>query len=147
MSDAIINAANNAALPNQSAVVLFDGVCHFCDASINFIYAHDKPGYFKFAALQSAAGQRLTKQYDLENVDSVILIENDRAYIRSTAALRIARRLDGVWAWFYNFIIVPKFLRDFAYEMFSRNRYLMFGKKDACSLPTLEMRQRFLDFC
>lgn len=144
MNDLKINAA---ALSNQSAIVLFDGVCHFCDASINFIFARDKTGYFKFAALQSAAGQRLTKQYGLENVDSVILIENNLAYVRSTAALRIARRLDGAWAWFYNFIIVPKFLRDFAYELFSRNRYLMFGKKEHCTLPSPEMRGRFLDFC
>jgi len=134
-----------AALRRQQAVVLFDGVCHFCDASINFIFAHDKKGYFQFATLQSEIGRQLVKKYDLENIDSVVLIEDDRAFIRSTAALRIARRLDGAWSWFYNFIVVPKFIRDYFYKLFARNRYSLFGKKDGCTLPTPEMRRRFLD--
>lgn len=137
---------SEAEIPNhEQAIVLFDGVCHFCDASVNFIFARDKNDYFRFAPLQSETGRRLVKKYNLENVDSVILIENNQAFIRSTAALRIARRLDGVWSRLYCFIVVPRFVRDFAYELFSRNRYRMFGKKDFCTLPPLALRARFLD--
>ena len=128
----------------EPAIVLFDGVCNFCDASVNFIFRHDARGYFKFAALQSETGQRLTRQYNLENVDSVILIERGQAFVRSTAALQIARRLDGFWSWFYGFIVVPRVLRDAVYKIFARNRYLLFGKKSACALPSPDLQRRFI---
>lgn len=131
---------------DSHGVVLFDGVCNFCDASVQFIHARDKNDYFRFAPLQSEMGAKLKEQYGLGNIDSVVLVENGQAFTRSTAALRIARRLQGVWSWFYGFIVVPQFIRDFAYDLFAKNRYRLFGQKDACGLPTPELRKRFIDF-
>ena len=142
----------------MAAVVLFDGVCNFCDASVNFVIEHDPEGYFKFAPLQSEAGKKLATEYglasetagvqpmdDLIPIDSVILIENGRAYTHSTGALRIARRLTGIWSMFYAFIVVPKPVRDFFYRLFAKYRYRVFGRKDQCMLPSPEVRARFLD--
>jgi predicted DCC family thiol-disulfide oxidoreductase YuxK len=142
----------------MGAVVLFDGVCNFCDASVNFIIEHDPKGYFKFAPLQSDEGKRLANEYgfaseaadskapadDLIPIDSVILIENGKAYTHSTAALQILRGLGSPWAWLYAFVIVPKPIRDWAYRLFARYRYRIFGRKDQCMLPTPDVRARFL---
>jgi predicted DCC family thiol-disulfide oxidoreductase YuxK len=141
----------------MGAVVLFDGVCNFCDASVNFVIDHDPEGYFKFAPLQSESGTRLANEYglasetaglqpsdDLIPIDSVILIEDGKAYTHSTGALRIARRLTGLWSMFYALIIVPKPVRDFFYRLFAKYRYRFFGRKDQCMLPSPEVRQRFL---
>ena len=142
----------------MGAIVLFDGVCNFCDSSVNFIIEHDHEGYFKFAPLQSEEGRRLAKQFgfsseiagdpdpggDLIPIDSVILVEDDRAYTHSTAALRIIRRLGSPWSWLYGFIVVPKSIRDYFYKLFARYRYRVFGKKDQCMLPSPEVRARFL---
>lgn len=130
----------------MSAIILFDGVCNFCNGSVNFIIERDPEGYFKFAPLQSEIGERLLAENGVNKAetDSVILIENGKVYTYSTAALRIARRLTGAWKLFYGFIIVPKFIRDFFYKLFAKNRYKMFGKQDACMLPTPEIRARFL---
>jgi predicted DCC family thiol-disulfide oxidoreductase YuxK len=143
----------------MGAILLFDGVCNFCDASVNFIIAHDRAGYFKFAPLQSEAGQELTRKFGLEfsalsekdtvpgkaiPIDSLVLIEDEKVYTHSTAALRVARKLDGIWSWGYAFIVLPKAIRDFFYKLFARHRYRLFGKKDVCMMPTPELKQRFL---
>lgn len=130
----------------MSAIVLFDGVCNFCDSSVNFIIEHDSKSYFKFAPLQTEIGQALLDEHHINNTDtdSVILIEDDAAYFYSTAALRIARHLDGVWPWLYALIIIPKPVRDFFYKQFAIYRYRLFGKKDACMIPAPEIRARFL---
>lgn len=130
----------------MSGIILFDGVCNFCNGSVNFIIERDVENYFKFAPLQSEIGQKLLDEYDIDKVqtDSVVLIENGKAFVRTTAALRIARKLNGAWRLFYGFIIVPEFVRDFFYKMFAKNRYKMFGKTDACMMPTPELRARFL---
>jgi len=141
----------------MSAVVLFDGVCNFCDASVNFVIEHDRDGYFKFAPLQSESGLKLAAEYELESkvpdveagrvsipIDSVILIEDGKAYTHSTAALRIARRLIGPWSWLYIFVVVPAPIRDFFYRLFAKHRYQLFGRKDECMLPSPELRARFL---
>ena len=141
----------------MSAVVLFDGVCNFCNSSVNFVIEHDRDGYFKFAPLQSDAGIELANKYglrsdeagdgsagDLIPIDSVILVEDGSAYTHSTAALRIVRRLGGFWSWLYAFIVVPRPIRDFFYKLFARYRYRIFGRKDECMLPSPEVRARFL---
>ena len=130
----------------MSAVILFDGICNFCDSSVNFIIKRDNAGYFKFAPLQSEIGQKLLDEYKIDKLgtDSIILIENKTAYTHSTAALRIARKLGGIWSLLYIFIIVPKFIRDFFYRLFAKYRYKMFGKKAECMIPTPEIRERFL---
>ena len=141
----------------MGAVVLFDGVCNFCDASVNFVIDHDPDGYFKFAPLQSEAGEKLAAEYELVfgsaeihraddqiPIDSVILLEDGQAYTHSTAALRIARKLSGICPALYAFIIVPPPIRDFFYQLFAKYRYKMFGKKDECMLPSPKVRARFL---
>ena len=130
----------------MSAIILFDGVCNFCNGSVNFIIERDKEKYFKFAPLQSEIGQTLLSEHGIDKTitDSVVLIEDGKAYIRTTAALRIAKRLSGAWRFFYGFIIVPAFIRDVFYKLFAKNRYRMFGKQEACMMPTPEIRERFL---
>jgi predicted DCC family thiol-disulfide oxidoreductase YuxK len=129
----------------MGAIVLFDGVCNFCNGWVNFVIARDRSKYFKFAPMQSDIGQELRAKCGVsEEVDSIILIEDDTAYVHSTAALRILRRLGGIWPIFYGLMIVPKPIRDFFYKLFARNRYRLFGKKDVCMVPTPEVRERFL---
>jgi predicted DCC family thiol-disulfide oxidoreductase YuxK len=130
----------------MGGIVLFDGVCNFCNASINFVIEHDKAGYFKFAPLQSETGEQLMAKHGIDTIetDSVILVEDEKVYTHSTAALRIARKLDGLWSWFYAFIVVPKPIRDFFYKLLAKNRYRLFGRQDACMIPTPEVRARFL---
>lgn len=130
----------------MGAIVLFDGVCNFCNAAINFVIEHDKDGYFKFAPLQSATGERLMNEHGIDRLetDSVILVEDGSAYVHSDAAVRIARRLNGIWSWAYLLRVIPRRLRDWGYRLIARNRYRLFGQRDACMMPTPDIRARFL---
>jgi predicted DCC family thiol-disulfide oxidoreductase YuxK len=130
----------------MSAVVLFDGVCNFCNGAVNFIIARDRDGYFRFAPLQSEVGIETQTRYgiDATKIDSIILVENDRVYLHSTAALRITKHLNGLWPVFYVFIIVPRPIRDWVYKLFAKYRYKLFGRQDACMMPTPDVRARFL---
>ena len=130
----------------MSAIVLFDGVCNFCNGSVNFIIERDRSGYFKFAPLQSEIGEQYLDKFGIDRAvtDSVVLIENERVFTHSTAALKIAQKLDGFWSWFYALIIIPKPIRDFFYKLFAKYRYRLFGRQDACMMPTPKIRQRFL---
>ena len=130
----------------MGAIVLFDGVCNFCNGWVNFIIERDRNNHFSFAPLQSAAARDILSrhQIDKDETDSVVLIENDQAYTCSTAALKIAKGLGGIWGLAYPFIVVPSFIRDAIYKWIARNRYKWFGKKDICMIPTPEVRERFL---
>ncbi|HRI04154.1 MAG TPA: thiol-disulfide oxidoreductase DCC family protein [Pyrinomonadaceae bacterium] len=129
----------------MSSIVLFDGVCNFCNGAVNFIIRHDADKKFKFTPLQSEAGEDLRAKFNIgEDIDSIILIENDKAYMHSTAGLRVAKGLGGIWSLGYAFIIVPAFIRDWAYKLFAKYRYRLFGRQDACMLPTPDVRERFL---
>lgn len=127
-------------------IVLFDGDCNFCDTSVQFIIKRDPYAYFQFASLQSEKGQDFVKQYHIpETVDSLVLIENHKAYTQSTAALRIAKKLDGLWHLLFLCILIPRPIRDGVYNYIAQNRYRWFGKKeDTCAIPSPEMRKRFL---
>ena len=126
-------------------IVLFDGECNFCDASVQFIIKRDTNAMFQFASLQSDVGQALIEKFAIPTtVDSIVLIEDECYYMKSTAALKIARRLDGLWKLSYAAIVLPKPLRDVVYSYIAKNRYKWFGKKEACMLPTAEQRNRFL---
>ncbi|NSL86565.1 thiol-disulfide oxidoreductase DCC family protein [Chitinophaga solisilvae] len=128
------------------AIILFDGVCNFCNASINFVIRHDRQGYFRFAPLQSGTASSLAAQYHfpVTEMASFVLIENGKAYTKSTAALRVARRLSFPWQLLYGFMIIPPFIRDPVYTLIARNRYRWFGKRDSCMVPTAEVRNRFV---
>ena len=131
----------------NNPVILFDGVCNLCNASVQFVIRHDRRGRFRFAALQSEAGKSLLNRCGCasEDVASVVLVEGSRCYRESTAALRVLRACDGPWRMLYAGIVVPRFLRDAAYRMFAGNRYRWFGKREQCMVPTPELRARFLE--
>jgi predicted DCC family thiol-disulfide oxidoreductase YuxK len=128
------------------AILLFDGVCNLCDGLVQFVLTRDPKGYFRFAALQSEAAAGLIAKYDLPtDIETMILIENGRAYLRSSAGLRVFRHLRGAWpALFYLCYWVPAPIRDVFYRLLARNRYRLFGKKESCMIPTPEIRARFL---
>jgi predicted DCC family thiol-disulfide oxidoreductase YuxK len=128
-------------------IVLFDGVCKFCNASVNFLIDHDRHSRLRFAALQSSAGQALLHRFGLrtDDFDTVVLVEGAHCSNRSTAALRIAGYLGGPWRLLAGFLLLPAFLRDPLYNLLAGNRYRWFGRLDACRVPTPELRARFLD--
>ena len=131
-----------------SRVVLFDGVCNVCNSTVNFIIDRDPKGRFRFASLQSPEGRALAEPHGIasgaEMPTTMALIEGNRAYTDSTAALRIARLLRAPWPLFYVAIIVPRALRDVAYRFFAARRYKWFGRSESCRVPTPEIRGRFL---
>lgn len=130
---------------HMSSIVLFDGVCNFCNGAVNFIISQDPDKKFRFAPLQSEIGQELQEKHGIgDDIDSIVLVENDKAYTHSTAGLRVARTMGGIWSLVYLFIVVPAPIRDFFYRTFAKNRYRFFGRQDACMLPTPDVRERFL---
>jgi len=130
-----------------SSVILFDGVCNLCNGFVTFVIARDPGGRFKFAPLQSAAAGRLlgTMSSRAAWPDSVVLVENGRAWTRSAAALRIARGLAFPWPLAYAFVVVPRPIRDWIYTLVARRRYQWFGKRDVCMMPTPALAARFID--
>lgn len=130
----------------MSAVVLFDGVCNLCNASVAFILKRDPKSYFRFASLQSETAAKLLESHhvSMAGQDSVLLVEGGRVYTKSAAALRIARRLRGLWPIFYGFILMPSWMRDPCYDFIARRRYRWFGRRESCLVPSPEWRDRFL---
>ena len=127
-------------------IILFDGVCNLCNKSVQFIIKRDPSGTFKFASLQSKTGQNLLKAHGLStDINSFVLIEDKRIYVKSTAALRVCTHLSGLWKMLFVFLVVPPFIRDRFYEWIAKNRYKWFGKKDHCLLPLPEWKSRFLE--
>jgi predicted DCC family thiol-disulfide oxidoreductase YuxK len=131
---------------NEHPVILFDGVCNFCNGAINFVLKQDKKGIFRFAPLQSEAGQKLLQQYNLstENFESFILIDEGIVYKKSSASLRVMNKLPWYWKEVQLLKIVPSIFRDAIYDFIAKNRYKWFGKKDQCMVPSPELRSRFL---
>lgn len=128
-----------------TAVILFDGVCNFCNGAVQFIIKRDRKAYFRFASLQSDVGKRLLADHpELQGIDSIVLMEAGKCYIESAAALRIARHLDGLWRAAALLHAVPQGFRDPLYRFVARHRYRWFGKAPSCIIPTAEMRDRFL---
>ncbi|WP_445477901.1 thiol-disulfide oxidoreductase DCC family protein [Lysinibacillus irui] len=129
----------------MGGIILFDGVCNFCDSTVQFIIKRDQAGYFQFASLQSDISQNLLAQFNIsKTIDSVILIEHEQVFFESTAALKICKKLDRLWPCLYLFILVPPFIRNALYRLFAKYRYRLFGQKSECLLPTPSQRQRFL---
>lgn len=128
-------------------VILFDGICNLCSSSIQFIIRHDKKDQFLFGSLQGAAGQAYLKKFNLpaNEFNSFMLVEDEKLYTRSAAALRVLKHLGRGWQLLYGLMIVPPFIRDGIYNLLARNRYKWFGKKEACWLPTPALKAKFLD--
>lgn len=127
-------------------VVLFDGVCNLCNGAVQWLILHDPNSKLRFASLQSDFGQSILKKNKLNTIDfnSFILVEGEKIWLKSNAALQVVRHLGGAWAWLGVLQIIPTFIRDFFYNIIAKNRYRWFGKKDECWLPTPELRARFL---
>jgi predicted DCC family thiol-disulfide oxidoreductase YuxK len=130
----------------ENPIVLFDGVCNYCNAMVNFAIRNDQKAIIKFAPLQSEAGKILKEKYQVDPViDSVILIDDDRLYTYSDAALRITKYLKWPAKALYALNVVPKFIRQPFYRWVARNRYKWFGKKETCMVPGPGVRARFLE--
>jgi len=131
----------------DQSLILFDGICNLCNASVQYVIKHDPDSIFKFTTLQSETGTRLLRKYDLSSpgLNSFILIQHGKAYTKSTAALMVARQLKGAIKLLYGFIIVPPFIRNMVYNIIAKNRYKWFGKKDNCMIPTPSLQARFLN--
>lgn len=131
---------------NEHPVILFDGICNFCNSSVQFVLKRDKKKVFLFTPLQSEPGKKHMEQYGMpENeLSSFVLIEKGKLFTRSTAALRVCRYLAGGWPLCYGFIIIPPFIRDGVYNWIARNRYKWFGVRQECMIPSPETRARFL---
>ncbi|MBC5636855.1 MULTISPECIES: thiol-disulfide oxidoreductase DCC family protein [Ornithinibacillus] len=127
-------------------IILFDGVCNFCNSSVQFIIKRDTKGRYKFTSLQSPIGQQLLKENEIpDELDSFIYLEGNTVYYKSTAALKVCKGLKGPWKFMYAFIVVPRPIRDLVYGVIAKNRYKWFGKREKCMIPTPEQRERFLD--
>lgn len=127
-------------------VILFDGVCNLCNASVNFVIDRDPDAVFRFGALQSVEGKKLLRDAGVNDtwLDSIVLIDHGHLYTASDAALRIASRMPFPWPAMRIFRIVPRKIRDAVYNWIARNRYRWFGKQDACRIPTPELKARFI---
>lgn len=127
-------------------IIIFDGVCNFCNGAVNFIIKRDPCAQFTFTPMQSALAKKLMVQYQINNVgiDTFLLIKNDQAFVFSNAALEITKDLSGYWYLFTVFKFIPSRLRDVVYKLFARNRYTLFGRSDTCIMPTKEIRSRFV---
>ncbi|MGB3775846.1 MAG: thiol-disulfide oxidoreductase DCC family protein [Leeuwenhoekiella sp.] len=132
--------------PNKK-IILFDGVCNLCSSAVTFIISRDKKGIFHFASLQSKQGIELLNKFNIDpkKTDSLVLVTHNDAFVKSTAALQIAKELDGIWSLFSIFLIIPRSIRDAVYDFIARNRFKWFGKKESCMIPTPKLRARFLD--
>jgi predicted DCC family thiol-disulfide oxidoreductase YuxK len=130
----------------ERPILLFDGVCNLCNGAVKFIIAQDPKGKYAFASLQSAVGEALLRRHNLptQHIDTVVLVEEGKVYTRSSAGLRVAKGLGGVWTLLYVFMVVPKPIRDAVYDFIARNRYRWFGRQESCMLPSPEIAERFL---
>ena len=132
---------------SAAPVLLFDGVCNLCNGAVAFVIRRDRRARFRFAPLQSPAADALLASHGVARdglPDSFVLVEDGRVHLRSTAALRVARGLRFPWPLLAAFLLVPRCLRDPAYDLVARNRYRWFGRRDECMVPTAELQARFL---
>ena len=127
-------------------IIIFDGVCNLCEYSVQFIVKHDRQARFKFVSAQSEKGNDLQRLNGVDTLQdgTVILLKNGQVYVKSDAAVEIAKDLDGLWRFLHVFKFIPKPVRDFIYSIISKNRYRWFGNKNECLLPDNNIKERFL---
>ncbi|MFO7525482.1 MAG: DCC1-like thiol-disulfide oxidoreductase family protein [Ignavibacteriaceae bacterium] len=133
--------------PTGKKLILFDGVCNFCNFWVNFIIDRDDKDLFRFASLQSDFGQSILKNLNLstKEFDTFVLIESKEYFIKSTAALKVVKDISGWLKILYPFIILPEFIRDLVYNLIAKNRYKIFGKSEVCRIPSEVEKQKFLE--
>ncbi|MFD2823502.1 thiol-disulfide oxidoreductase DCC family protein [Lacinutrix iliipiscaria] len=135
-------------LPKHKKLILFDGVCNLCNSTVQYVIKHDKKDVFRFAALQSDVGKDIIQKYNIDTskTDSILLYSNENGLkIKSTAALHIAKHLGFPNNMMVVFLIIPAFIRNWVYNYIAKNRYKWYGKREACMIPTPELRAKFLD--
>ncbi|MEE8329511.1 MAG: DCC1-like thiol-disulfide oxidoreductase family protein [Thermodesulfovibrionia bacterium] len=127
-------------------IILFDGICNFCNSAVNFIIKRDPKGIFVFAPLQSGLARDILHEHNLNYIgnDTFILIKNNNCFSRSNAVLEIVKDLNGNWYLLNLFKIIPLFFRDILYKIFAHNRYKIFGRRSECMVPSNDLKQRFL---
>jgi len=142
-----VDAVDVESLVEGGPILLFDGVCNLCNGAIRFVIRNDPDGLFRFAPLQSAAGRALLEyaDVDVDPMESFVMIDGDRAHVRSGAALRVAGRLGLPWSLARPFLYVPRVIRDGVYDLVATYRYRVFGRKDRCMVPDEDVSDRFLD--
>ena len=133
--------------PDDESIILFDGVCNLCSGFVQFVLPRDEEGKYRFASLQSDAGQALLAEHDLpsDELDSVVLIEDGESYVKSSAIIQIAAGLGGAYRLLSPFRYLPRSARDRVYDFVADNRYRWFGKKDRCMMPSGDVESRFLE--
>jgi len=131
----------------MESVIFFDGVCNLCNNAVDFIVRRDRRRSFRYGSLQSPQAQYILArhQFDVRNMDTMVLLKNNRLYFRSDAILEICRDLPWPWNWAVVFKVLPRAFRDMVYRWISRNRYGWFGQRDTCRVPTPEERSLFLE--
>ena len=132
---------------NNRHIVIFDGVCNFCNGAVNFIIRRDPNGVFAFTPMQSEIGKELIDKHGAEmvGVETFLLIKNGHCYERTDAAFEITRDLTGLWYMSRILKVLPRLFRDFFYKLFARNRYKLFGRREHCMIPTPDIRKRFIE--
>lgn len=126
-------------------IILFDGVCNLCNNSVNFLIRRDIKSIFLFAPLQSNFGEVLTAKMNIpQKIDSIILISENKYYIKSDAVIEIIKQLKWYWRMFIIIKILPLKFRDFLYDFIANSRYKWFGKRDSCMIPDGNVKSRFL---
>ncbi|MGI9535294.1 MAG: thiol-disulfide oxidoreductase DCC family protein [Thermodesulfobacteriota bacterium] len=126
--------------------ILFDGVCNLCNGFVVFIINRDPDAKFKFASLQSEEGEKLQDEFSMDpaNITTMVLVDNNKYYVKSDAALRILKELNGLWHYLYYLIFIPRPVRDIVYDIVAKYRYSWFGRQDQCMVPTPDLKKRFL---
>ena len=127
-------------------VIFFDGVCNLCNASVQFVIAHDKKDQFKFTALQGDYAKEVLSKFnaDPQKLNTILLLQEGKLYTKSSAALRVAGKLNGLIPLLYVFLLVPKFIRDWFYDIIARNRYRWWGRQESCWVPTPDLKSKFI---
>ncbi len=127
-------------------VIFFDGVCNLCNASVQFVIAHDKKDQFKFTALQGDYAKEVLSKFnaDPQQLNTILLLQEGRLYTKSSAALRVAGKLNGLIPLLYVFLLIPKFIRDWFYDIIAKNRYQWWGRQESCWVPTPELKNKFI---
>jgi len=128
-------------------LILFDGVCNWCIFWVQFVIKRDPLKKFRFASLQSSKGQEILKEIGLpkQAFSTMVYLEGNRYYLKSSAALHILKRMNGFWPILFVFVIVPPLIRNLFYNGIAKNRYLWFGRKETCMVPTPDLKDRFVD--
>jgi predicted DCC family thiol-disulfide oxidoreductase YuxK len=140
------NRTENAGIPADKFLIVFDGVCHLCNGFVNFLIRHDKHDRFLFATLQLVENLSLQPEIEtkISSRDSIAFITEGKIYFRSQAVLLILKKLGGGWKLFYGLIIFPGPFRDWVYDVVAKNRYQWFGRKDVCMVPDERARKKFI---